>query len=71
MSNPTTNTTEAERRQLAEAIRDRCLNELLQAWEDAGISGLCGDGRWEVAVGRLRSLSAADLLAGVTGQSSS
>lgn len=51
------------REQLAEAVRDRCLQELLQAWEEAGISGLCGEGRWEVAVGRLRGLSGQELLA--------
>lgn len=52
----------AEREQLAEAVRNRCVQELLQAWEEAGISGLCGDGRWEVALGRLRTLTGQDLL---------
>lgn len=52
----------AEHEQLAEAVRNRCVQELLQAWEEAGISGLCGDGRWEVALGRLRTLTGQDLL---------
>lgn len=42
--------------QLAEAVRDACLRAALQAYEDAGISGLCGEGRWEIAVQAIRSL---------------
>src|SRR5690606_20287779 len=53
---------DTERRQLATAIRDECVRELLDAYEQAGMSGLCAEGRWEVAVGRVRSLSDADLL---------
>lgn len=60
MSKPTYRHDAQER--LAEAIRDRCLRELQQAWEQAGISGLCGDGRWEVAIGRLRMLTGEELL---------
>lgn len=35
---------------LAEAIRTACLEAALRAYEDAGISGLCHEGRWEYAV---------------------
>lgn len=42
------------RLQLAEAVREACLNAALQAYEAAGISGLCGEGRWEIAVQALR-----------------
>ncbi len=42
--------------QLAEAVRDACLHAALQAYENAGISGLCGEGRWEMAVQALRGL---------------
>ncbi len=41
---------------LAEAVRDACLRAALEAYEDAGISGLCGEGRWEIAVQNLREL---------------
>ena len=40
--------------QLAEAVREACLRAALQAYESAGISGLCGEGRWEMAVQALR-----------------
>jgi hypothetical protein len=42
--------------QLAEAVRDACLRAALRAYENAGISGLCGEGRWEMAVQALRGL---------------
>jgi hypothetical protein len=54
---------EAGRRQLVTAVRDLCLQELLEAYEQAGISGLCAEGRWEVAVGRLRTLTGDELAA--------
>ena len=47
---------------IAERIRDACLEAVLQAYEDAGIQGLCAEGRWEVAVGALRTLDLAPLL---------
>ena len=43
--------------QLAEAVREACLRAAVQAYEDAGISGLCGEGRWEMAVQALRRLN--------------
>jgi hypothetical protein len=54
---------EAECRRLAAAVRDLCLRELLDAYEQAGMSGLCAEGRWEVAVGRVRALTGEDMLA--------
>ena len=47
---------------LAKRIRDACLETLLQAYEDAGIQGLCAEGRWEVAVGALKTVELAPLL---------
>lgn len=40
------------------AIRDAVLDLLLEAYEDAGLQGLCGEGRWEAAVGAVRAASA-------------
>jgi len=34
---------------LAEAVRAACLDAARRAYEDAGIRGLCADGRWEAA----------------------
>lgn len=56
--------------QLAAALRDALLRELLDAWEDAGIRGLCAEGRFEAAVGALRSLDLAATLAALPGRGS-
>lgn len=42
--------------QLAEAVRAACLDAAMRAYEDAGISGLCHEGRWEIAVQAIRTL---------------
>ena len=44
---------------LAKRIRDACLEALLQAYEDAGVQGLCAEGRWEAAVGALKTVELA------------
>jgi len=44
-------------RELAEAVRKACLKAALEAYEQAAISGLCGEGAWECAVGAIRSLN--------------
>ena len=41
---------------IAQAVRDACLMATLQAYEDAGLSGLCHEGRWECAVDAMRTL---------------
>ena len=46
----------------AKRIRDACLEAVLQAYEDSGVQGLCAEGRWEAAVGALRTLDLAPLL---------
>ena len=48
---------------LAEAIRQACIAAALEAHEQAGISGLCQEGRWEVAIDAIRSLDLGALLA--------
>jgi hypothetical protein len=42
--------------QRAEAVRQACIAAALQAYEDAGLSGLCHEGRWEYAVDAMRRL---------------
>ena len=39
-----------------ERIREACIQEALRAYEDAGISGLCHEGRFEAAISALRVL---------------
>jgi hypothetical protein len=47
---------------LAKRIRDACLEAVVGAYDDAGIQGLCAEGRWEAAVGALRTLDLAPVL---------
>jgi hypothetical protein len=42
--------------QMAEAVRQACIAVALQAYDDAGVSGLCHEGRWEYAVDAMRGL---------------
>lgn len=42
--------------QLADVVREACLRAALEAYEDAGIRGLCGEGRWELAVQAIQNL---------------
>ena len=46
----------------AKRIRDACLEAVLQAYEDAGIQGRCAEGRWEAAVGALKTVELTPLL---------
>ena len=48
-----------DKTKLAEAVRAACLKAALRAYEDAGISGLCEDGRWECAVQAIQNLDLA------------
>lgn len=41
---------------VAETVRKACIHAALAAYEDAGISGLCAEGRWEAAVSAMQSL---------------
>ena len=41
---------------LAETVRAACLDAARQAYEDAGILGLCADGRWEAALSAIRQM---------------
>ncbi len=40
----------------ADAVRTACLNAALAAYEDAGIRGLCAEGRWEAALAAIRTV---------------
>jgi len=42
--------------ELKEAVRRACIEAALAAYEDAGIAGLCAEGRWEAAVSAIQSL---------------
>lgn len=48
--------------QLAEIVRAACMRAALEAYESAGISGLCAEGRWELAVQAIRILNLEQLV---------
>jgi hypothetical protein len=48
--------------QIAEVVRQACIATAPQAYEDAGLSGLCHEGRWEYAVDAMRGLPLRPLL---------
>jgi hypothetical protein len=39
-----------------ERVRRACLEVAQRAYEDAGLRGLCAEGRWEAAIEALRTL---------------
>jgi len=39
-----------------EAVREACIRAAVDAYEDAGIQGLCAEGRWEAAIAAIRRL---------------
>lgn len=39
-----------------EATRQACIAAALAAYEDAGVLGLCAEGRWEAAISAMQSL---------------
>ena len=52
----------SEPQDLARAVRQACLEVAEAAWLDAGIRGLCAEGRWELALQAIRELDLAPLL---------
>jgi hypothetical protein len=43
--------------EVAEAVRDACRTAVAEAWEDAGVQGLCVEGRCEVAIGAIERIA--------------
>lgn len=54
-----------DQKRLALAVREACVAVALKAHEEAGISGLCYEGRWEIAIDAMRNLDLAALLEAV------
>jgi hypothetical protein len=51
-----------DQRRLAQAVREACVEAALRAYEEAGISGLCHEDRWEIAIDAMRNLDLAALI---------
>ena len=47
---------------VVETVRAACLDAAFAAYEDAGLRGLCADGRWEAALAAIRHLDFSGLL---------
>ncbi len=47
---------------LDEAVREACVQAALDGYEQAGMSGLCGEGRWEMAIDSMRSLDLTEVM---------
>jgi hypothetical protein len=47
---------------IAEAVQQACIAAALRAYEDAGLSGLCHEGRWECAVDAMRGIDLQSLV---------
>lgn len=52
----------SEREALAAAVRAACVQAAAEAYEDAGVQGLCAEGRWELALEAIRDLDVADVI---------
>jgi hypothetical protein len=50
---------------MAEAVREACVEAAREAYERAGISGLCGEGRWELALDAIRHVEVQRILIAV------
>lgn len=42
--------------QIAKIVQAACIEAAIHAYEDAGLSGLCHEGRWECAIDAMRRL---------------
>lgn len=49
--------------QLAGAVREACIAAALAGYEEAGVSGLCHEGRWECAISAMRMVDLDAVLA--------
>lgn len=53
-----------QRLALVEAVREACIQAALDGYEEASISGLCGEGALEVAISAMRRLEPEALVSG-------
>ena len=56
---------EKQMRDVAEAVRRACAEAAEDAYEDAGIRGLCAEGRWEVALEAIRRVEVEAVIRGM------
>ena len=49
-------------RELAEKVRQSCIQAAKDAFEDASLNGLCRDGALEAAIGAMQSINVEELV---------
>lgn len=49
-------------KKVAEALLDKCQQALTKSFDEAGVSGLCVEGRWEAAIGAIKSLELHEII---------
>jgi hypothetical protein len=53
---------------LVEEVRRACIEAAVLAYDDAGVRGLCHDGRWKCAVAAIRHLDLRPLAGAESGE---
>lgn len=48
---------------LAQEVREACVRAALDGYEQAGLGGLCAEGRWEMAIDAIRALDLGSVIA--------
>lgn len=61
----TASMTAANIQRVAHAVRDACVRAAIDGYEQGGISGLCAEGRFEMAVDSVRTLDLDGIACGV------
>ncbi len=51
-----------DKRRIAEATRQACIEAALAGYESAAISGLCHEGAWENAISAIRRLDIEEII---------
>jgi hypothetical protein len=49
--------TSKQQHEIADRVRDECIQTALAAYESASISGLCGEGAFEAAISAMRMMN--------------
>lgn len=50
--------------EIAVSVRDACIAAAQEAYEIAGMSGLCAEGRWENALGAMETIDLKKIVGG-------
>jgi hypothetical protein len=52
---------------LAQAVREACIRAAVDAYEQGGLSGLCAEGRFEMAIDSVQTLDLDGIVRGCAG----